>query len=106
MESMRPRKFRRQAQAGKAERHQGQGPRSLSARNSAPSLTARALEDPAPPYPVEERPTLRVLKSSQKSGSIRPLWGSTRPLEWLADESALRSFKKRSGISSWVPFHQ
>ena len=29
--------------------------------------------------PVEERPTLRVLKSSQKSGSIRPLSGSTLP---------------------------
>ena len=106
MESKRPRKFRRQARAGKAERPQGQGPRSLSARNSAPSLTARALEDPAPPYSVEERPTLRVLKSSQKSGSTRPLSGSTRPAEWLADESALRFFKKGSGIVSCWPFHQ
>ena len=68
MESKRPRKFRRQARAGKAERPQGQGPRSLSARNSTPSLTARALEDPAPPYSVEEQPTLRVLKSSQSLG--------------------------------------
>ena len=70
------------------------------------ATTARVLEDPAPPYSVEERPTLRVLKSSQKSGSTRPLSGSTRPAEWLADESALRFIKKGSGIVSCWPFHQ
>ena len=96
MESQRPRKFHRQARAGKAERRQGQGPRRLSARNSAPSLTAWALDDPAPLYLVEERPTLRVLNGSQKSGSISPLSGSTRPAEWLADESALRFIKMGS----------
>ena len=78
MESQRPRKFRRQTRAGKTERPQGQGPRLLSTRNSSPSLTARALEDPAPPYPVEERPTLRVLKSSQKSGSTSG-WPTSPP---------------------------
>ena len=70
------------------------------------ATTARVLEDPASPYSVEERPTLRVLKSSQMSWSIRPLSGSTRPAEWLADASALRFIKKGSGIVSCWPFHQ
>ena len=104
MEWQRPRKFRRQTRAGRTERPQGQGPRLLSTRNSSPSLTARALEDPAPPYPVEERPTLRVLKSSQKSGSTRPLSGSTRPAERLADESALRFIKKDQWIKHFGHF--
>ena len=87
--------------------HRAERIRSAPARKeSAPSLTARALEDPARPYSTEEQPTLRVLKSSQKSGSTRPLPGSTRPPEWLADESALRLIKNGSGIVSCWPFHQ
>ena len=87
--------------------HRAERIRSAPARKeSAPSLTARALVDPARPYPVEEQPTLRVLKSSQKSGSTRPLPESTRPPGWLADESALRFIKNDFGIVSCAPFYE